>query len=229
MLREESLHLDAFEYNVGRSDLLPSNASKDDITRRASQLADDVDMSEHHEAIVRGAHLAYDPGVFYQEDASEEERRVGTKLKALELNDANICPAFKALRREVQHRFQQPFAVWWVTIVSALAAAVQGMDETVISGAQLFYLKYFGLHDNPTITGFVNASPYLTCATMGCWLAIPSNYYLGRRGTIFLWSVVSFAASTWQAFALTWQSFLASRLLLGLSIRSSSLSWQRLC
>lgn len=123
----------------------------------------------------------------------------------------------QALRRATEKRFDQTFAVWWVSVVNALAAVVQGMDQTVISGAQLFYLKYFGLEDDPALTGFVNASPYLVCATMGCWLAIPSNYYLGRRGTIFLWSIVSVAASAWQAVATSWESFLGSRLLLGLS------------
>jgi hypothetical protein len=123
----------------------------------------------------------------------------------------------QSLQKETRHRFSQPFAVWWVSVVNALAATVQGMDETVISGAQLFFLKYFGLQDNPTLIGFVNASPYLICATMGCWLAIPSNHYLGRRGTIFVWSVVSIGASSWQAVATSWESFLGSRLVLGLS------------
>lgn len=129
----------------------------------------------------------------------------------------------KDIQRQIKHRFRQTAALWWVTIVGALAATVQGMDETVISGAQLFYLKYFGLVNDPKLTGFVNASPYLMCATVGCWLAIPSNHYLGRRGTIFLWSIVSVGASTWQAFAVSWQSFLGSRLVLGLSMLSGCL------
>lgn len=99
--------------------------------------------------------------------------------------------------------------------MNALAATVQGMDETVISGAQLYFLKYFGLEDNALLTGLINASPYLMCATVGCWLAIPSNHYLGRRGTVFLWSFVSIGASAWQAVSTSWQSFLGSRLLLG--------------
>lgn len=107
--------------------------------------------------------------------------------------------------------------MWWVSIVGALAATVQGMDETSISGAQLFFLKYFGLEDNATLIGFVNASPYLMCATVGCWLAIPCNHYLGRRGTIFVWSIVSVAASFWLAVAKTWPVFLGGRLLLGVS------------
>ncbi|KAK9427023.1 hypothetical protein V1505DRAFT_396473 [Lipomyces doorenjongii] len=96
------------------------------------------------------------------------------------------------------------------------------MDETVNSGAQLFFLKYFNLENNDVLIGFVKASPYLMCATLGCWLAIPSNNCFGRRGTIFIFSIVSVAASLWEAAAHTWKVFLGGRLLLDINIGANS-------
>lgn len=82
----------------------------------------------------------------------------------------------QVLQDEVKRRFNQPFAVWWVSVVNAIAAVVQGkepsqkrnklsqirktdvhkiyvgMDETVVSGAQLFFLKYFGLENDVVLT-----------------------------------------------------------------------------
>jgi len=60
------------------------------------------------------------------------------------------------------------------------------IDETVINGAQIFFNAQFGIQDQPWIVGIVNSAPYLACAVAGCWLSIPLNHYLGRRGTIFV-------------------------------------------
>ncbi|KAL2825683.1 hypothetical protein BJY01DRAFT_256202 [Aspergillus pseudoustus] len=182
--------------------MLEHGASLEEIDRRATDLARHKGLGDEVQALKRGASLAHDPRGFYTSAASEDEK--------------------EDLRHEALHRFKQPYAVWWISIVNAMAAAVQGMDETVISGAQLYFLRYFGLEDNPTMIGFINASPYLMCATVGCWLAIPSNHFLGRRGTIFLWSLVSIGASAWQAVTTSWESFLGSRLLLGVCIGANS-------
>ena len=48
-----------------------------------------------------------------------------------------------------------------------MAAAVQGMDQTVINGANLFFPKDFGISEeterNTWLLGLVNSAPYL------CW------------------------------------------------------------
>jgi MFS family permease len=74
-----------------------------------------------------------------------------------------------------------------------MAAVVQGMDETVVNGAQLFYVKDFNLQppnmsasQASWIVGLINSSPYLACAVLGCWLTEPLNSLMGRRGVIFL-------------------------------------------
>jgi len=74
-----------------------------------------------------------------------------------------------------------------------MAAVVQGMDETVVNGAQLFYVQEFNIQPPNMsaqkaswITGLINSSPYLACAVLGCWLTEPLNSLFGRRGVIFL-------------------------------------------
>ncbi|KAG8164093.1 hypothetical protein KVR01_006011 [Diaporthe batatas] len=51
-----------------------------------------------------------------------------------------------ALRTEVDHKWRaNPMKLYGVIVVCALCAAVQGMDETVVNGAQSFYKRQFGI------------------------------------------------------------------------------------
>lgn len=89
--------------------------------------------------------------------------------------------------------------------LQALCAAVQGMDETVVNGAQSFYKKQFGIGDSSSqrdswLLGLLNSAPYLCCAFIGCWLTEPMNARFGRRGTVFVACVISALACFWQAF-----------------------------
>jgi MFS family permease len=75
----------------------------------------------------------------------------------------------------------------------SMAAVVQGMDETVVNGAQIYYAEEFKLQppdmsqsEASWLVGLINSSPYLACAVLGCWLTEPLNSILGRRGVIFL-------------------------------------------
>lgn len=223
-VEDNSDGLNSGNYDPGSMELINDSLTKVQVEQRARTLATDAQLGPNEaETLVRGAHLAHDPRSFYTVDASDDEKQVSFIRRRVwhEKND-RVSYIFQALQDEVHHRFRQPWAVWWVSLVSALAATVQGMDETVISGAQLIFLKYFGLENDPRLIGFINACPYLICATVGCWIAIPCNHYLGRRGTIFLWCLVSVGASSWQAVSTSWQSFMGSRLVLGLSIGANS-------
>lgn len=87
----------------------------------------------------------------------------------------------------------------------ALCAAVQGMDETVVNGAQSFYKKQFGIGDPESmrdswLLGLVNSAPYLCCAFIGCWLTEPMNARFGRRGTVWISCLISALACFWQGF-----------------------------
>lgn len=52
----------------------------------------------------------------------------------------------------------------------------------------------------------------------GCWLSDPLNFYLGRRGTIFLAAIFCLLPVLGSAFAHTWEQLLICRLLLGIGM-----------
>jgi MFS family permease len=117
----------------------------------------------------------------------------------------------------------------------SLAAAVQGMDETVNNGAQAIYLKQFNITDpdHPEnsrfsesmqryLTGLIVGAPYLACAILGCWLTEPLNRYFARRGTIFLSCFIAAVASIWEGVANSWVNLFIARFVLGLGIGSKS-------
>jgi hypothetical protein len=130
------------------------------------------------------------------------------------------------LRKEFASRWSQPPLLYLVIILCSVCAAVQGMDETVVNGAQLFYGVQFGIGGkDPRSTwllGLVNSAPYLGCALIGCWLTIPFNNWFGRRGTIFLTCMFSALACFWQGFVNAWWHMFIARLALGLGIGPKS-------
>jgi hypothetical protein len=111
---------------------------------------------------------------------------------------------FQVLEKEHSHRWSQPWSLYLVIVMCSICAAVQGMDETVVNGAQLFYAGQFGIGgEDPRSTwlvGLVNAAPYICCAFVGCWLTTPFNDWFGRRGTIFITCLFSAIACLWQGF-----------------------------
>lgn len=139
----------------------------------------------------------------------------------------------QALHDETHNIYKQPWTLWNLVIACSIAAAVQGMDESVISGAQLFYPKQFGISPDAAISGsssvknqwlegLVNGAPYLCCAVFGCWLTDPLNHYFGRRGTIMITCFISFATCIWGACTNTWWHFFISRFFLGVGIGPKS-------
>jgi hypothetical protein len=70
-------------------------------------------------------------------------------------------------RREYARKWDQPKTLYSTVILCSVAAAVQGMDQTVINGANLFFPKDFGIAEqtqrNTWLLGLVNSAPYL------CW------------------------------------------------------------
>ncbi|TAQ84696.1 hypothetical protein B7494_g6970 [Chlorociboria aeruginascens] len=132
----------------------------------------------------------------------------------------------EVLAKEISNRWSQPKLMYLVIVLCSVCAAVQGMDETVVNGAQLFYGPQFGLDGTTSrgswLLGLVNSAPYLCCAFIGCWLTIPFNNWFGRRGTIFLTCVFSALACFWQAFTNTWWHLFIARFALGLGIGPKS-------
>ncbi|KAF5354424.1 hypothetical protein D9758_010723 [Tetrapyrgos nigripes] len=156
----------------------------------------------------KGALVAQDPTAF-------------ESLPMLDEEDKNV------LRRELTHKWDQPKMLYYLVLLCSMAAAVQGMDESVINGANLFFAKQFGIDPdvsdrNSWIFGLVNSAPYLCCAVLGCWLTDPLNRLFGRRGTIFITALVSFLACIWQGVTNSWEHLFVARFVLGLGIGPKS-------
>ncbi|GJQ15552.1 hypothetical protein GpartN1_g7343.t1 [Galdieria partita] len=134
-------------------------------------------------------------------------------------NDDELTDEERAvLKKESHNRWMQPFSMYYLCAVSAMAAIAQGMDETVINGAQIYFHQEFGIESRLNIQGLVNAIPFLICACVASWASVPLNEYLGRRGAIFVASFLSAAASIWEALSPSWQMLLGGRIVLGMAI-----------
>jgi hypothetical protein len=78
------------------------------------------------------------------------------------------------LRREVTHRWQQPKMLYFTIVLSSIAAAIQGWDQTGSNGANLSFPDAFGIDEGPDgpcalagtcernqwLVGFINSCPY---------------------------------------------------------------------
>ncbi|EGN94788.1 hypothetical protein SERLA73DRAFT_114233 [Serpula lacrymans var. lacrymans S7.3] len=156
----------------------------------------------------KGALVAQDPAALERHDVfTEEDKRV--------------------LRMEVTHKWQQTRTLYYMVFMSSMAAAVQGMDQAVINGAQIIYPTQFGIGDTNSqrdswLVGLVNSAPYLCCAVVGCWLTDPLNRWLGRKKTIFITCMISFLTCIWSALTNTWWHLFIARFFLGFGIGPKS-------
>eukprot|EP00871_Galdieria_phlegrea_P005174 jgi/Galph1/5658/GphlegSOOS_G4207.1 len=155
-------------------------------------------MTDYYDLLKRGASLYQHKDFNNAEELTDQERAV--------------------LKKEAHNRWLQPFSMYFLCAVSAMAAIAQGMDETVINGGQIYFHKEFGIENRTNIIGLVNAIPFLICACVASWASVPLNEWIGRRGTIFVASFLSAAASIWEAVSPSWQVLLGGRILLGMAI-----------
>ncbi|KAL1959868.1 hypothetical protein VTO42DRAFT_1013 [Malbranchea cinnamomea] len=171
-------------------------------------------LTDHVEAFKKGALVSQNPH---------------SALELGELNEEEKA----ALRREKTHKWSQPKALYHLAIMCSIAAAVQGMDETVNNGAQALYLKRFNvlpyseggrfsqsMADN--LTGLIVGAPYLACAVVGCWITEPLNRWTGRRGAIFITCFIAAIASVFEGLANSWVTLFLSRFFLGFGIGPKS-------
>lgn len=186
--------------------------SEQEILADVDTFLEERGLQEHREAFQRGALVAQvqnQPGAFENiAMLSEEEKDI--------------------LRREQTHRWSQPFMLYFLCTLCAGSAIVQGMDQSAVNGAQVFYFAEFGLDDveeDPSlelIQGLLNGAPYLCSAVIGCWTNPILNHFLGRRGTIFVSCGMSVITGIWMAAANNWGNLLAARLFLGFAIGAKS-------
>lgn len=107
--------------------------------------------------------------------------------------------------------------------------AHRGWDQTGSNGANLSFLTEFGIpvsediepglrEHNEWIVGLVNAGPYIGSAFLGCWCSDAINYYLGRRGAIFISAVICLLTPIGGAVSQSWEQLLITRLLMGIGM-----------
>ncbi|KAI0696760.1 hypothetical protein C8T65DRAFT_663212 [Cerioporus squamosus] len=178
----------------------------------AAEFARTHELGEFTETFQKGALLAQDPAAFETLPLlNEEDRRV--------------------LRREFTHKWDHPKTLYYLVIMCSVAAAVQGMDESVINGANLFFPSQFGIQPQPgsgasreqwLIGLSMEHHPCLCCGILSCWLTGPLNRWLGRRGAIFVAGVFSFVTCIWQGVTNSWQHLLVARFFLGFGLGPKS-------
>ncbi|KAF2154313.1 MFS sugar transporter [Myriangium duriaei CBS 260.36] len=225
---------DESKHDVIRGQSFSSQAQANEYERKKMNalLANPLRGYSHQELRNMGKAYALDHALVEPEDLRAFQ--IGAVLaqnpKAWETVEGLREEEKEVLRAEQTHRWSQPKLLYLVIILCSTCAAVQGMDETVVNGAQNFYYPQFGIDDttgpkgnrNTWLQGLVNSAPYLCCAFIGCWLSIPFNNWFGRRGTIFITCLFSALTCFWQAFTNTWWSMFIARFALGFGIGPKS-------
>ena len=154
----------------------------------------------------KGALVAQDPTSF--ESISGE-----FALSETEIQDLNA---------EITHKWRHPRTLYFTIILCSIGAAVQGWDQTGSNGANLSFPDVFGIGSNSNhdklIVGLINSAPYLGSAFIGCWVSDPLNFYLGRRGAIFVAAIFCFLPVIGAACTQSWGQLFACRILLGIGM-----------
>lgn len=66
--------------------------------------------------------------------------------------------------------------------------------------------------------GAINGAPYIGASLLGCWLSDPLNHWFGRRGEIFITSLILIITPIGSAFSHNWYTLFAIRLVLGIGM-----------
>lgn len=161
---------------------------------RKEQSEDRVASSQHLEQATDAERLAArnrvlnDPLASYDENELEELAEAYARKHGL--NDSVDISAFKAgallakdsgsvrarnelskdeidyLEKEKTSKWSLPSLFIKVILLCSVCAAVQGVDESVVNGAQIFYSRLFGIDDetsslDPWLLGITNGAPYV--------------------------------------------------------------------
>ncbi|KAK7588811.1 hypothetical protein V3481_007827 [Fusarium oxysporum f. sp. vasinfectum] len=183
-----------------------ANMTHDELVTDAENFAQDKGLDSYRPWFSKGALIAKvintPKGYEAIEELTEEDKEL--------------------LRNEDEHRWKsQPKMLYFLCALCAGCAIVQGMDQTVINGAQHFYFEEYKIKDR-ALQGLTNGAPYASAALIGCWLNAPLNRYFGRRGTIAFSCLLAFVTGIWQAAANSWTCLLIARFTLGLAVGAKS-------
>ncbi|KAH8587183.1 hypothetical protein B0O99DRAFT_584890 [Bisporella sp. PMI_857] len=135
----------------------------------------------------------------------------------------------EALEREENMTFWDQTKELRTTIFTcAIAAIVQGWDQSSINGANLRWprdlcLRVGSPNGSATnkdlwIFALINAAPFIFGALCGSWLCDPFSFKGGRRFAVFFAGVFCLFSTIGSAVAQTWQQLLICRVLLGIGM-----------
>ncbi|KEQ65617.1 MFS general substrate transporter [Aureobasidium melanogenum CBS 110374] len=104
---------------------------------------------------------------------------------------------------------------WLIVAFASMGGMLSGLDQSLISGANLFLPKDLGLNDRQN--SLVNSSMSLG-AVGGAFLLSPANEYLGRRWAIIFSCLLYTVGGALEAAAQDYGMIIAARLILGLGV-----------
>ena len=96
--------------------------SEQEVLADVDAFVEEKGLQESRDAFRKGALLA----------------RVNQRADGFEYVSAISDDERDVLRREIAHRWSQPFMLYFLVVLCAGSAIVQGMDQTSVNGAQVF-------------------------------------------------------------------------------------------
>lgn len=177
------------------------------------------ETSEDFHKFIRAAFVARDIDIYYE--VSRGIRSYAPGELDVDLNEDERV----ALCNEKDKLFNER-GITMVTLAVSLAAILQGHVQSSINGSSLYAAQLgidnTGMNEPNWILGGVNAAPFLTAAVLGCWLALPINDHLGRRGGMIVSAVFIFSTSLIAGLTVfipkedRWKLLLGARILNGI-------------
>lgn len=104
---------------------------------------------------------------------------------------------------------------WLIVAFASMGGMLSGLDQSLISGANLFLPGDLGLNDRQN--SLVNSSMSLG-AVGGAFLLSPANEYLGRRWAIIFSCLLYTVGGALEAAAQDYGMIIAARIILGLGV-----------
>lgn len=127
-----------------------------------------------------------------------------------------------ALQGETEHKWAQPKMLYFVIAACSIAAIEQGWAQTSMNGANLYIPKVFGIDSGSPrdafILGLINSGIYISTAILGAWISSPINDQAGRRGAVFVGSLLCLISNIASALSRNWPMLVFFRFVLGLGL-----------
>ncbi|KAI1387894.1 uncharacterized protein F4822DRAFT_295310 [Hypoxylon trugodes] len=210
-----------------------THLTEEELQRDVFVFAEDCLPEVDRNKLLRAARVAQNDRFYYEIARSEEPEDHHPALVTLTPEEKT------ALRAEKDVLFSGRKMIIVILTVS-LAAFLQGFVQSSINGASLYASEY-GLPD-VTSSGFdsdadnanphpddwklgaTNASPFIFAGLIGCWLALPINDLVGRRGAMAVAACLVFVSSLGAVWCTSWYSLLGVRVVNGVGMGVKAVS-----